>query len=85
MPTVKSQLSIEDIGEMSMAATASVGLFPRIEIDPAHAVELCRLAAEALRVREQAATYGHQLGCSCHEEDGSGCDCVLDALGVRRS
>jgi hypothetical protein len=50
-PTIK--LSAEDVTEMRVAATAAVGLFPRIEIDPAHAVELCALAAEALAARAE--------------------------------
>lgn len=31
-----------------------------------------------------SATYGHQLGCSSAEDDGSGCDCILSVPGVRQ-
>ncbi len=52
----------EDIGEMRMAAAAAVGLFPRIEIDPAHVVELCTLAAEALAIRAEQERIASILG-----------------------
>lgn len=42
----------EDVGEMHVTATAALGLFPRVEIDPAHLIELCDLATEALKARD---------------------------------
>ncbi len=44
-------MTIEDVAEMHAAASAAVGLFPRIEVDPVAAAELCDLAIEALRAR----------------------------------
>jgi hypothetical protein len=46
-----------DVGEMLIVARAAKGLFPRIEIDPAHAEALCLLALEALRERKIYAAY----------------------------
>ncbi len=51
----------EDITEMRMIATSAVGLFPRIEIDPSHMVELCDLAAEALRRRRSRSDEIHDF------------------------
>ncbi len=62
-------MKLGDIGEMHMGATAAVGLFPRVEIDPADLVELCDLAAEALRRRE---VFGlAKLACQRSEQQGA--------------
>lgn len=67
--SVTTNMSTEDIGEMRMAATAATGLFPRIEIDPAHLIELCDLAAEALKVRAAAEPRANDY-CSLCGGDG---------------
>ncbi len=73
-------MDIETVTEMHLAASAAVGLFPRIEIDPADAVELCNLAAEALRARpaiitcsvcQESVGVGHRCPLVCHH-DGIG-------------
>lgn len=40
-------------------------------------------AAKMRKIYDTSCTYGHQLGCSCHEDDNSDCDCILSVMGAR--
>jgi hypothetical protein len=51
--TIKRMMEAGDLGEMRMAATAAVGLFPRIEIDPEHLIALLDEIAESRKLGDE--------------------------------
>lgn len=64
-----ADLTREDIGELHIAAAAALGSFPRVQIDPEHAVALCDLARRALD-QEADARLGAFVRSIFTNEDG---------------
>lgn len=70
------KIDTKDLGEMRAVATAALGIFPRIQIDPAHVI--------ALLDEIERLTLGICTGKSCGGEDGEFCSAACEhASGAR--